>query len=115
MPPPVVLEGIGALPALGAGSPTSPGSPLAAGDPEATLGFLDEEKPEPVEVPYTELSAEALHGLMQEFVTRDGTDYGVKERPLASKLAQLRTLLERGEARVVFDPETGTANIVVAV
>ena len=26
-----------------------------------------------------------------------------------------RLLLERGEARVVFDPDTGTANIVVAV
>lgn len=66
-------------------------------------------------MPYAQLSTEALDGLIEEFVTRDGTDYGVQERSLASKIAEVRGLLERGEARVVFDPGTGTANIVVAV
>ena len=76
---------------------------------------MAEETPEPVEIPYEQLSPEALRGLIEEFVTRDGTDYGAAERSLESKIAQVRGLLARGEARVVFDPETGTANIVVAV
>jgi len=76
---------------------------------------LGDEAAEPIEVPYTQLSADALRGLIEEFVTRAGTDYGASERSVESKVAQVRALLERGEARVVFDPETGTANIVVAV
>lgn len=75
----------------------------------------DRETAEPVEIPYQQLSPEALKGLIEEFVTRDGTDYGAQERSLASKIEQVRGLLERGEARVVFDSATGTANIVVAV
>ena len=76
---------------------------------------MAEETSEPVEIPYEQLSPEALRGLIEEFVTRDGTDYGAAERSLESKISQVRELLARGEARVVFDPETGTANIVVAV
>lgn len=76
---------------------------------------MAEETPEPVEIPYEQLSPEALRGLIEEFVTRDGTDYGAAERSLESKISQVRGLLARREARVVFDPETGTANIVVAV
>jgi len=68
-----------------------------------------------VEIPYHQLSPEALRGLLAEFVTRDGTDYGARERSLEAKMADVRRLLERGEARVVFDPDSGTANIVVAV
>ena len=68
-----------------------------------------------MDIPYAQLSKDALQGLIDEFVTRDGTDYGVSERTLGSKIASVHGLLERGEARVVFDPETGTANIVVAV
>jgi len=72
--------------------------------------------PEPtvVEVPYTTLSEQTLDGLISEFVTRDGTDYGAVERPLADKIADVRRQLARGEVKIVFDPETATANIVVA-
>jgi uncharacterized protein YheU (UPF0270 family) len=65
-----------------------------------------------VEVPWEGLSADALEGLIEEFVTRDGTDYGTSERSLASKKAEIRRLLERGEVRIVFDPESGSANII---
>lgn len=77
--------------------------------------ILDEQKPDPVDIPYAQLSKDALQGLIEEFVTRDGTDYGVNERTLEAKIAAVHGLLERGKARVVFDPETGTANIVVPV
>jgi len=66
----------------------------------------------PVEVPYAALSADALHGLIEEFVTRAGTDYGSREVDLERKIADVRHQLERGEATIVFDPESGTTNIV---
>lgn len=74
---------------------------------------MPEAVPEPVEIPHTALSAEALRGLIEEFVTRDGTDYGVRESSLEERLRSVMRQLERGDAKVVFDPETQTANIVV--
>ncbi|NNL85223.1 MAG: YheU family protein [Myxococcales bacterium] len=65
-------------------------------------------------IPPEALTEEALRGLVQEFVTRDGTDYGAVERSIEEKTAEVRRLLASGEARVVFDPGTETANIVLA-
>ena len=59
------------------------------------------------------LSPEALRGLVEEFVTRDGTDYGVVERSVEEKIAGVMAQLAAGEARIVFDPETESANIVM--
>lgn len=67
---------------------------------------------EPVEVPHTALTAEALRGLVAEFVTRDGTDYGVRERTLDEKIRDVMRQLERGEVKIVFDPASRTANLV---
>jgi uncharacterized protein YheU (UPF0270 family) len=67
-----------------------------------------------VELPPEALSPEALRNLVEEFVTRDGTDYGAKERGVEEKVAQVTAQLRSGEARLVFDPSTQTTNIVVA-
>ncbi len=66
-----------------------------------------------VELAPEDLSPEALRGLVEEFVTRDGTDYGAIERSLEEKIARVTAQLATGEARVVFDPDTETANIVM--
>jgi uncharacterized protein YheU (UPF0270 family) len=65
-----------------------------------------------VEVPVDALSSAALRALVEEFVTRDGTDYGAVERSLDAKVAHVLHQLERGEVRIVFDPETETTTIV---
>jgi uncharacterized protein YheU (UPF0270 family) len=70
-------------------------------------------EPTGVEVPWTALSEEALTGLLEEFVTRAGTDYGTVERTLAEKIADVRGQLVRGEATIVFDPASATTDIVV--
>ena len=70
--------------------------------------------PTGIEVPYTALSDDVLERLMEEFVTRAGTDYGSVERSLTEKIADVRRQLVRREAVIVFDPETETANIVPA-
>ena len=67
-----------------------------------------------VEVPIDALSAAALGALIESFVAREGTDYGARERSLPEKVADVRRQLERGEARIEFDPETESVNIVLA-
>lgn len=63
-------------------------------------------------IPYRQLSDDALLGLLEEFVTRDGTDYGESEVPLARRVAQVRKQLERGEVCILFDPDSNSCNIV---
>ena len=70
--------------------------------------------PRIIEVPLTALSEDTLRGLIEEFVTRAGTDYGADEKSLEQKMADVRHQLVRGVAKIVFDPTTDTANIVVA-
>ena len=66
-----------------------------------------------VEVPYTSLHADTLRAVVEEFITRAGTDYGARERTLDEKIADVMRQLQRGEAMIVFDPQTATVNIVV--
>ena len=73
---------------------------------------MDNERPDPVVIPHTELSAEALRGVVESFVLREGTDYGEVELPFEEKVAQLRMELERGEARIVFDQVTETVTLL---
>lgn len=68
---------------------------------------------EPVVVPYTELSPEALRGVIESFVLREGTEYGEREVSLEDKVSQVTRQLRRGEARIVFDPQTESIDIVV--
>jgi uncharacterized protein YheU (UPF0270 family) len=69
-------------------------------------------EPEGVEIPWREPSPEGLRGLIEAFVGREGTDYGRVERDLEEKVGDVLDQLRRGEARVLFDPETETTNIV---
>jgi uncharacterized protein YheU (UPF0270 family) len=68
----------------------------------------------PIEVPSAALSREALRALVEEFVTRDGTDYGAAERGLEAKVADVLRQLDRGEVRIVFDPDSETTTLVPA-
>jgi len=68
---------------------------------------------EPVVVPYTELSQDLLRSLVESFVLREGTDYGEREASLESKVAHVIRQLERGEAQILFDPQSESIDIVV--
>jgi hypothetical protein len=63
-------------------------------------------------VPFNELSPEALQGVIEEFVTRDGTDYGERKIPLDTKIQQVMNQLHAGNVLIVFDQKTETCNIV---
>jgi len=73
----------------------------------------DRDRPPPVEVPYDDLSPSALRGVIEAFVLREGTDYGHRDVSLEDKVAAVQGQLERGEARILFDPGTGSIDIVV--
>lgn len=75
---------------------------------------METEKPQPIVIPHTELSAEALRGVVESFILREGTDYGEREVSLDQKVAQVLRQLERGEARIIFDAELETVHIVTA-
>jgi uncharacterized protein YheU (UPF0270 family) len=72
-----------------------------------------EETPEPVEVPYGELPTDLLNAVIESFVLREGTDYGEKELSLADKVARVVSQLKRGDAKIIFDPESESVTIAV--
>jgi uncharacterized protein YheU (UPF0270 family) len=75
--------------------------------------YPDDEDLTPVAVPHTELSPDALRGVVESFVLREGTEYGEREFTLEEKLSHVMRQLERGEAKIMFDPQTQSVSIVV--
>lgn len=63
-------------------------------------------------IPYEQLSSDALQGLIEEFITREGTDYGEEEIPLSVKVEQIKQLLKRREIVVVFDTASESVSIL---
>jgi len=64
-----------------------------------------------LEVPYQEIAASTLRALIEEFVSRDGTDYGQVELSLEEKVAQVKHLLQQDKAVIWFDDATETISI----
>jgi len=64
-------------------------------------------------VPYQQLSPEALQGLIEAFIAREGTDYGEVECSLADKVAQVMVQLRSGEVVIAFDESSETVNILL--
>jgi len=71
----------------------------------------DSERDRVVEIAPDELSAEALRGLAEEFVTRESTDYGAVEKSFDEKVDDVLRQLRDGRAKIVFDPEEETVQL----
>lgn len=65
-------------------------------------------------IPVNKLSPEALEGVIEEFISRAGTDYGEVEASQETKFRQVKSRLATGEAVLIFDDETETTNIFLA-
>jgi hypothetical protein len=61
-----------------------------------------------LQIPPDALSADVLDALVEEFVTRHGTDL----TDAATKAAQVRAQLKSGDVVIVWDEKTESANIV---
>lgn len=68
---------------------------------------------ERIEIPFHLLTEDALKGLIEEFVSREGTDYGQSDHTLEAKAASVRKQLAAGGAVIVYDPVTEGCNIVL--
>lgn len=64
-----------------------------------------------MEIPADQLSPEALQAIIEEFVTREGTEYGASPVALATKVAQVEQQIRRGEVMITFDPRTETVDL----
>lgn len=65
-------------------------------------------------VDYRSLQPETLRSLIEEFVTRDGTDYGASEVTLDQKVAEVLAQLTSGKAVISFNAAAGSVTIVLA-
>jgi uncharacterized protein YheU (UPF0270 family) len=65
-------------------------------------------------IPVNKLSAKALRGVINEFISRDGTDYGEMEVFWETKFRHVKDKLETGSAVLIFDDEAETTNIFLA-
>jgi hypothetical protein len=66
-------------------------------------------------IPWQELSQDALTGVVQEFVTREGTDYGHEPLDLETKVNQVMRQLKAGEAVLVYDEALDSCSIQPAI
>jgi uncharacterized protein YheU (UPF0270 family) len=66
-----------------------------------------------MEIPYEKLSDGGLQGLIEEFVARKGTEYGVAYVVLETKVRQVLQQLTDGKAIIAFDEEKESCNIQV--
>lgn len=67
-----------------------------------------------VRIPPSALAAETLDALLEEFASRDGTDYGERETSLTTRVAQLRTGLLGGEIVLLYDGDSETWDLLSA-
>ena len=62
-------------------------------------------------IPVNKLSPEALQNVINEFISREGTDYGEMEVSTKTKFRKVKDKLESGSAVLIFDDEAETTNI----
>jgi uncharacterized protein len=62
-------------------------------------------------IPHRLLSPDALRGVIEAFVTREGTDYGLQDVSLATKVFQVQQQLDAGTAVIVYDDDTDSCTI----
>lgn len=58
-----------------------------------------------MEIPYQQVPKEVLRALVEDFVTREGTDYGLQTHSLDEKVEQVLAQLATGAAVITFNPE----------
>jgi uncharacterized protein YheU (UPF0270 family) len=65
-----------------------------------------------IEVPISQLAEQTLLALLEEFASRDGTDYGFKELTLDEKVGRLRGQLEASRIMLVYDSDSEQWDLV---
>jgi len=67
-----------------------------------------------MEIPHNQLSEETLLAVIEEFISREGTDYGHRVYTFDEKVEMVKSQLVSGEIKLFFDTETSSCNLVKA-
>lgn len=65
-------------------------------------------------VPWQQISKDALNGIIEEFIMREGTDYGEQEASLEKKKQDLLNQLQTGHIVLVYSELHETVNLMLA-
>ncbi len=65
-----------------------------------------------VAIPPQRLQADVLQALLEEYASRDGTDYGVREFTLEEKVKRLQRQLRTGELQILHDIDSEQWDLV---
>lgn len=65
-------------------------------------------------VPWQQISKDALNGIIEEFIMREGTDYGEQEASLEKKKQDLLAQLQTGQIVLVYSELHETVNLMLA-
>ena len=65
-----------------------------------------------MEIPHNQLSEETLLAVIEEFISREGTDYGQRMYTFDEKVEMVRSQLISGEIKLFFDTETSSCNLI---
>ncbi|WP_421855109.1 YheU family protein [Marinomonas sp.] len=63
-------------------------------------------------IPYDSLAPDTLETILDDIVSRDGTDYGDYDLSVAQKREQALRSLRSGEAVLLFDTESETIKMI---
>jgi hypothetical protein len=73
---------------------------------------LNEEKLKPVHIQPELLAPEILNSVLEEYIHREGTNYGEVEYSLEAKVKQLHSQIVKGDVLIVFDPESESVTLM---
>ncbi len=65
-------------------------------------------------IPYQDMQIDTLYALIEEFVTREGTDYGDKVLSITEKVEQVLSQLKAGDVYLCYDESSESCNILPA-
>ena len=65
-----------------------------------------------IDIPLDRLPPELLTAIIEEYICREGTDYGANEVSLETKMQQIKKQISRGDIVITFDQATETCNLL---
>lgn len=66
-----------------------------------------------LKIPWQDLSDETLNAVIEDFVTREGTEYGHSEVSLETKIMQVKTQLQANHLYISYDSDSGSVSLHV--
>ena len=67
-----------------------------------------------LQIPPEKLEPETLDAVLQAYINREGTDYGLRELSLKDKVSRLRRQLDTGELRLLYDLDSEEWDLLTA-